>query len=742
MRIADTANSIIKIGFYLLFLLVPLVLTPWNYELFEYNKMMVTYAIAAIILSSWGIKMIADRKISIRRTPLDLPLLLFFFSQLISSIFSLDPHVSWNGYYSRFNGGMWSVITYIGLYYAFVSNWTDKRSVFSLSSAGYNDEHEHSGLLSLSPLLKTILATAAVVALYGVFERMGIDKHLWVQDVQTRVFSTLGQPNWLAAYIVALLPLGMLFTISSFFGNTLLTQPLDDKRTHTTEWHLTKYWNFSHIFWISISILFFLTLLFTRSRSGLMGVALAFVLFWSLLLVTTKKLRYIATPFIAFVVIFGAITFVNGSNIDIIDRYVTLSGVTKLLSRSSVSTVTPPPSPATDTAMANVGGTESGTIRKYVWQGALIAWQSSTKAMLIGTGTETFAFAFFRYKPVEHNMTSEWDFLYNKAHNEYLNYLTTTGIVGLGSYLLLIAVTFVWFMRIYAKDDRQQKLLVTALAAGYVSILVTNFFGFSVVIIQLLFFLFPAFYAVAQTNTSHDHTLTMRYSLSPVWAKAAGVFVMAIGGYILFSLGVYWYADTLFAKGNRYSRAGKSDIAYHYLDQAVALRPSEPMYHDELATTLATLALDAINAKDATRASNLAQLSVKHSDIALRVSPNNVNFWKSRTKVFYAFSAFDHQYNQYAIKSLETALLLSPNDPKITYNLAVLYGRGGENEKAVEELKKTILFKKDYRDAYYALFVFYQEIGKPELARQILGQYLKDVNPKDTDFQEKMQAIK
>ena len=57
------------------------------------------------------------------------------------------------------------------------------------------------------------------------------------------------------------------------------------------------------------------------------------------------------------------------------------------------------------------------------------------KAYLIGTGTETFAFAFYRYRPAGHNLTAN-GILYNKAHNEYLNYLATTGLFGLASYLL------------------------------------------------------------------------------------------------------------------------------------------------------------------------------------------------------------------------------------------------------------------------------------------------------------------
>src|SRR5688572_6290473 len=99
MNLSDICARVIRAGFYLLFALVPLLLTPWNYELFEYNKMMAVYAITAIIVTAWVIQMVQEKEIKIARTPLDIPLGLFVVSQLVSSVFSMDPHVSWFGYY-------------------------------------------------------------------------------------------------------------------------------------------------------------------------------------------------------------------------------------------------------------------------------------------------------------------------------------------------------------------------------------------------------------------------------------------------------------------------------------------------------------------------------------------------------------------------------------------------------------------------------------------------------------------
>ena len=123
MGLIRWCDRLITGGYFLLFALVPLLLTPWNYELFEYNKMMAVYGLTVIILAGWVTKMLVQKEFRVRRTVLDVPIVLFVLSQLVSAAFSLDPHVSWFGYYSRFNGGMWSVFSYVILYYGFVSNF-------------------------------------------------------------------------------------------------------------------------------------------------------------------------------------------------------------------------------------------------------------------------------------------------------------------------------------------------------------------------------------------------------------------------------------------------------------------------------------------------------------------------------------------------------------------------------------------------------------------------------------------
>ncbi|KKP57811.1 MAG: hypothetical protein UR48_C0010G0001, partial [Microgenomates group bacterium GW2011_GWD1_33_9] len=179
------------------------------------------------------------KKFIFSRTILDWPLVIYLLVYLVSTIFSIDPRTSLLGYYSRFNGGLLSQICYVLLYWAFVSNLNKRQS---LHSTYY---------ILLSTAIASILAIGEH---FGIFTtcglmKLGFTESCWVQDVQSRVFSTLGQPNWLAALLVALIP-------------------------------ITWAYSLRHTAYGLLSILFFVTLLFTKSRSGILAFGFEFIIFW------------------------------------------------------------------------------------------------------------------------------------------------------------------------------------------------------------------------------------------------------------------------------------------------------------------------------------------------------------------------------------------------------------------------------------------------------------------------------
>lgn len=616
--------------FYILFFATPFVLWPYTSELFEFNKMIFVYTITVLIMTVWLSRCLAVKKFIFRRTLLDIPLLLFFGSQILSTVFSIDPRTSLLGYYSRFNGGLLSVICYTLLYWAFVSNMNRKNTLY---------------------VIRYTLYAAMLVSTYGIAQRFGIDKNLWVQDVVNRVFSTLGQPNWLAAYLVALLPISNYqFLISNQNSNS-------------------KFLNFKSFLWFGISILLFTTLLFTKSRSGLLGFVFADLIFWGYVLFKYKKQFLVQT--VVLNSLFIVLALFIGSPLTINHQPLVISNAPAL----------------------EVGGTESGTIRKIVWKGALQVWLHYP---LFGSGVETFAFSYYKFRPVEHNLVSEWDFIYNKAHNEYLNLAATTGAVGLVSYLALIAfsVYLLWKSKNFA------------LLAGYVSILVSNFFGFSIIVTQLQLFLFPAF----AVTLGQESEKVKKY-------KRTTFFFYLLALLPLYFIFRYWYADILYAKGDTAS-----------LERAVKISPRQAIFHNRLALNYA----DEKNAPAA----------VTESNLAMTLSPANLNILRNRASMFIKLSALDLKYLGSAKEALLLAMSKAPTDARIFYTLALVYLRTGESQAAVDTLQKTIQIKPNYKDARYWWALILIENGRHGEAKEQLTYILEKIDPNDQNSKKQLEKLK
>ena len=764
------AGKIITFSFYILFFFIPLAFTPFTFELFEYNKMMAAYALTVIIIGSWLIKMVAEKEFKITRTPFDIPLLLFTGSQIISTIISIDPHVSWWGYYSRFNGGLISIITYIFLYYAFVSNIKKE---------------------NIKKYILTAMSAGLLISIYGILEHLGIDKSFWIQDVQNRVFSSLGQPNWLAAYLAVLLPVAIGSSLNA------ITSPKSDFEDKNQSVSLqTKFKNiFSlpFLIYFILSIVFYTTLIFTNSRSGMGGFWIASGVFW-LFVFLLYKISVIKL-FLIFNLSFLFLNFIFGTPFVQINRF-TLPEIIRSTSQTS-----PPKTinsqPSTNNSLLESGVTDSGDIRKIVWKGALDIIASHP---LFGTGTETFAFAYYKYRPVEHNMTSEWDFLYNKAHNEYLNYAATTGLVGLGTYLLFIGTVIFWSLnkikaqsaswrtnlKTKTKNLQSKKfdildvdltfdILHLSLFSAWLSILITNFLGFSVVIVQIFFFLIPAILTILNEQAGDakeglPRNVSLAERVLRLWSKKTSfrdgletflgkperpdpqikinisntisikqsifiIIILLLSLYLLSKLFFMYWADTYYATGYRDSRAGSYIDAYEQLKEAISLNPDEVLYYDEFSLPAAALSVGASQQKETTLSARLKTQAVAASNYAIANSPNNVNFYKTRSRVFYTLSKIDPSYINQAINALKEASTLSPTDPKINYNLGLMYGQAGDNQKAIQYLKQSADLKPNYREAFLGLSLYYKEIGDKQNSRKYAQYVLEKINPGDSDAQ-------
>lgn len=220
------------------------------------------------------------------------------------------------------------------------------------------------------------------------------------------------------------------------------------------------------------------------------------------------------------------------------------------------------------------------------------------------------------------------------------------------------------------------------------------------------------------------------------------IILLSVISYLLFVIAKIWYADTLFTVGYHSNRASDYTSSYQMFKKAINLNTSEPLYYDEFSIPAAFLSLAFDEEKESSLSSRLREEAILASNFAISVSPNNVNFLKTRTRVYYALSQIDEKYLSDALLSLEQAKILSPTDPKIRYNIGLLQERLGKNQEAINELLDAVILKPDYRDSYYALAFLYDKNKEKDKAKEALNFILKRINPDDHEAKKKLEELK
>jgi putative inorganic carbon (hco3(-)) transporter len=411
-------------GLYALILfLTPLIFTSHTNELFEFPKMFFIYVFGATVIFLFTVNRVLTGRIPAFPNKLVLLFLVGFF---VSTAFSGHLYTSLWGYYTRFNGGLISVLIFLGIY--LVATNTFKKPEFDR-------------------LLKLGALAVVPVSIYGIAQYYELVENFWSVDAAVRVFSTFGQPNWLAAYLAMLLVLilGFIFRAEG-----------------------QKF----RVFWSAVYIFGFMGLWFTYSVSGLLGFTIGLLVFICLnrknLRANTRILVFLLL--ISFMVaILNLGVFKQRFNDVFIDAQKLISYRTDVYAQEEVEA---------DQYLLS----DTGLIRTGLWKGTVNLIFSHPKNLFLGTGPETFAYEFPAHRPESLNYTSEWNFVFNKPHNYYLETLSQLGLAGFIPYILLLG----WTLK------KKNPLATPALASLYV----TNFFGWPTVATALLFWLLLAFLEV------------------------------------------------------------------------------------------------------------------------------------------------------------------------------------------------------------------------------------------------------
>jgi len=212
---------------------------------------------------------------------------------------------------------------------------------------------------------------------------------------------------------------------------------------------------------------------------------------------------------------------------------------------------------------------DPGFIRLELWKSTFDLITSSPKIFLVGTGPETFPYVFQAFRNGKLNYSSEWDFVFNKPHNYYLEIWSESGIFTLMTFIALIYLSI--------------KKLPDYISSSIVVFGITNIFGWPVVPTSLLFwFIICGLHHGDSKVRSIPVRINFKFKSKNFvrFCRALLIFVV-VGVYFYLNLYIFKFynADIYYKKGQEYIKNGDEKRALYYADKAVTMNPYEPNYY-------------------------------------------------------------------------------------------------------------------------------------------------------------------
>ncbi len=431
-KLSRYAEGVMEAVWLAAIIITPLFFNKYSSRIFEPDKATLLRTLALIMLLAWFVKLLdvyfAGRKTStgckgfksLFKIPFVLPVTSLGLIFLIATIFSVTPRISFWGSYQRLQG-FYTTFAYLVLFAVMVGNI---------------NRHEQ-----VERLITTAILTSLPVSLYGILQHYGIDPIPWGGDVTRRVASNMGNPIFVAAFLILVFPLSVGRIVDSF---QKILREIEDLGIQTAR--ATVY--------IFIAALQLIAIFFSQSRGPWLGLfAGGFILFVLLAMHWRKKWLTLTVILLAFLAAgFLVILNIPDSPLTSLQTMPTFHRLGELLNSQS----------------------RTARVRSLIWGGAAemvmphepIEYPDGKKdpfnilRPLIGYGPETMHMAYNPFYPPELAYVESRNASPDRSHNETWDTLVFTGILGfLASLSVFTSVFFYGFKWLGLIQNYRQKYI-------------------------------------------------------------------------------------------------------------------------------------------------------------------------------------------------------------------------------------------------------------------------------------------
>jgi O-antigen ligase len=701
MKVHLLSQKAIRFGLPAIVLLLPLLVNPFGARFYEVPKVAFLRFTVLLLLTAWLVDRINLRGSmagSLRKLlsrPLVFPALLFAFAHVLSTITSVAPSLSFWGSYIRVYG-TYNVLCYATFFFLIILNLRTRRQ--------------------LERLITVALLASLVVALYGVLQRSGIDPLFPGKDYSNRVISTMGNPIFLGAYLIMTIPLAfgrLLVSLRTLLGRGQL---VSSRRSMLLE----------VIGYSSLLLLQLMGLLYTKARGpwfGLLGGALLFAVLVGLRYGMKKLLLITIAVSTVLIALLIALNLPNTP----LESFTESPYLSRLVFSDNLA-----------------AGTGTGWVRLFIWQGTLELLRSRPDIgftpnplkplrPLIGYGPETMEIVFHQVYPPGLAYVEQREAIADRAHNELLDLVVTTGVLGLLAFLLLMGCFFYYGISLLrrTRSFNTQISLIALLSAMFAHFVEAQF-GILLPSAELLLWLYLAQVSVMHVTKDaaaeperinligSNHVEASAENANRLRIIISLLVVCVLPFFASLSNVNFLLADVYLRQGMQFKNDRQYVESIVTYDRAIQVFPVEPRLYQHKAAAYYELA-QSISDDELEARSQLLQAAVDTLTRALERQSLDPEYYTRLGKLYaYWAKTVDPSKLEQAVEFYERAFRLSPHRVIYRNDLARFYFDAGRYDEAIWQLRLSLEIDPEFAATHYNLGLTYLEAGETDKAKEHL----------------------
>ncbi|MFA4831130.1 MAG: hypothetical protein WC862_05045 [Patescibacteria group bacterium] len=251
-------------------------------------------------------------------------------------------------------------------------------------------------------------------------------------------------------------------------------------------------------------------------------------------------------------------------------------------------------------------------------------------------------------------------------------------------------------------------LLYWGLVSAWIVIAVSFFFVYFGALHWMLFWLFSALVASSSIQASKLQPITISLKTTPQYTLIVSfsfIFIFAVIIVASVFVGRFYAAEVLYAS----SVSQEVDVKIQTLQKALGMNPNHAMMNYNLAEAfLSKAASVSQSGGDINQVYQMVGMAVDAAKKATEISPYNAAMWQNLSRMYENARNIAPDANTWVISSLERALRLEPSNPVLYMSLANARLLGNDYDGAKTDLEKAIELKPDLLVAYVRLAMIEQ----------------------------------